>query len=416
MKNGVDSCSEKLASLIAQRRDGCSMPQEFYTDPSLHETDVAQIFRRHWVFVGHSCQIKAPGDFFTVTIGKDPLIIIRADDGEIRALHNVCRHRGTLINREDCGKVRRLVCPYHQWTYERDGKLASCRGMHEGINQDELGLLTVHLEDLEGMLFVCLADTPPDFETAREAMASLIRPQRMTEAKVAKIVDYNVAANWKLVWENNRECYHCNVNHPQYIKANFDHFNSDDTTPAIKKRIDDSAERHKVQCNKNKLEITHKETGMATFPDPDHGYWYAANRTTLTEGYVSESMDGRQVAPLMGDYTEADVGTMRCRTMPNMWNHSSCDHVVSTRLLPLAANRTQVRVMWLVHPEAEVGRDYELEKLMPFWQLTSEQDWELCRFAQIGISSSAYNPGPYSTHKEYNVDAFVRWYLEALAQ
>ena len=155
---------------------------------------------------------------------------------------------------------------------------------------------------------------------------------------------------------------------------------------------------------------------MASFPDPDRGLWFAANRTTLVEGYVSESMDGRQVAPLMGDYKDADVGTMRCRTMPNMWNHASCDHVVSTRLLPLAANRTQVRVMWLVHPEAEEGRDYHLDKPMPFWQLTSEQDWELCEYAQTGISSSSYRPGPYSTHKEYNVDAFVRWYLEALVQ
>ena len=71
-------------------------------------------------------------------------------------------------------------------------------------------------------------------------------------------------------------------------------------------------------------------------------------------------------------------------------------------------------VMWLVHSNAEEGRDYELEKLMPFWQLTSEQDWELCEFAQTGITSRAYRPGPYSTHKEYNVDAFVRWYLKAL--
>jgi len=389
------------------------MPREFYVEDALHETDVERIFRRQWVFVGHSCQVKEPGEFFTVTIGTDPLIIIRGDDGIIRAMHNTCRHRGTLISLEECGTARRLVCPYHQWTYERDGALASCRGMHE-INHGELGLLPAHLEDLEGMLFVCLAETPPDFAAAREAMTEVIRPQRMGEAKVAKIVDYEIAANWKVVWENNRECYHCNVNHPQYIKANFDHFNSDDTTPRVQERIDAAAERHAVQCAKHGLEVTHKETGMATFPDPDRGLWYAANRTTLVEGYVSESMDGQQVAPLMGDYTDADVGTMRCRTMPNMWNHSSCDHVVSTRLLPLAANRTQARVMWLVHPDAEEGRDYELEKMMPFWQLTSEQDWELCEFAQTGIRSSGYRPGPYSTHKEYNVDAFVRWYLEAL--
>ncbi|MDG1833430.1 MAG: aromatic ring-hydroxylating dioxygenase subunit alpha, partial [Verrucomicrobiota bacterium] len=204
-----------LNDLIALRRDGHSMPQEFYTNAAVHEADVERIFRRHWVFVGHSCQIKEPGEFFTVSIGDDPLIIIRGDDSDIRALHNVCRHRGTLISREDCGKARRLVCPYHQWTYERDGKFASCRGMHE-INHDALGLLPAHLEDLEGMLFVCLADTPPDFSTAREAMAEVVRPQRMGEANVAKIVDYEIAANWKIVWENNRECYHCNVNHPQY--------------------------------------------------------------------------------------------------------------------------------------------------------------------------------------------------------
>jgi len=406
----------ELETLISSRCEGWSMPQVFYTAPALHEADMDRIFRQHWIFVGHSCQIKSPGDFFTVTIGKDPLILIRGDDDEIRAFHNVCRHRGTLISREDCGQARRLVCPYHQWTYERDGKLASCRGMHEGIDRDELGLLSSHVEDLEGLLFVCLADTPPDFAAAREAMTPIVKPQRTGEAKVAKIVDYDIAANWKLVWENNRECYHCNVNHPQYIKANFDHFNSDDTTPEVQARIDTAVARHETQCAKNELEITHKETGMATFPDPDQGRWFAANRTTLVEGYVSESMDGQQVAPLMGDYKDADVGTMRCRTMPNMWNHSSCDHVVSTRLLPLAANRTQARVMWLVHPEADEGRDYELDKLMPFWQLTSEQDWELCEFAQTGVSSSAYRPGPYSTHKEYNVDAFVRWYLEALVK
>ena len=103
-----------LDNLIASRLEGHSMPQEFYTDAAVHLADVERIFRRQWVFVGHSCQIIEAGEFFTVTIGSDPLIIIRGDDGVIRALHNVCRHRGTLISREDCGKARRLVCPYHQ--------------------------------------------------------------------------------------------------------------------------------------------------------------------------------------------------------------------------------------------------------------------------------------------------------------
>jgi Rieske 2Fe-2S family protein len=127
-------------------------------------------------------------------------------------------------------------------------------------------------------------------------------------------------------------------------------------------------------------------------------------------------MEGQQAAPLMGGYEDADVGTLRIRTMPNFWNHSSCDHAVSTRLLPAGPQQTKVRVLWLVDENAVEGSDYNLEDILPFWQLTSEQDWELCERAQRGANSSRYQPGPYSTYKEYNVDGFVRWYLQQLIE
>jgi Rieske 2Fe-2S family protein len=151
---------------------------------------------------------------------------------------------------------------------------------------------------------------------------------------------------------------------------------------------------------------------MTLFPDR---HWFSINRTPLVEGYLSETMDGRPAAPLMGSYPEADVGTLRMRALPNFWNHSSCDHSVTTRLLPAGPQGTRATVMWLVDGEAEEGRDYRLDDLLPFWQLTSEQDWKLCEQAQRGVSSSAYEPGPYSTYKEYNVEGFVRWYLRRLA-
>jgi Rieske 2Fe-2S family protein len=153
---------------------------------------------------------------------------------------------------------------------------------------------------------------------------------------------------------------------------------------------------------------------MTRFPGPGPDGWFAANRTPLVEGFQSETLDGRRAAPLMGDYTDADVGTLRIRTLPNMWNHSSCDHGVTTRLLPAGLHRTAVRVTWLVDRDAVEGRDYRLEDIMPFWQMTSEQDWALCEQAQKGISSSHYVPGPFSTYKEYNVDAFVGWCLDQL--
>jgi len=162
----------------------------------------------------------------------------------------------------------------------------------------------------------------------------------------------------------------------------------------------------------NGLAPTHKQTGMTLFPEAENNIWFSANRTPLVDGWVSESMDGKQVAPLMGDYPDADVGTVRIRTLPNFWSHSSCDHGVSTRLLPAGPQQTAVRVWWLVDEKSVEGRDYDLAKLMPFWQLTSEQDWRICERQQKGVNSSAYTPGPYSTFKEYNVESFVRWYLK----
>src|SRR5688572_26257877 len=215
----------KIAELVASRVPGHSLPGEFYTCEAVYGAEIARIWRRDWLFVAHSCEIPSPGDYLTFTVDADSLIVIRDDDGRVNALWNVCRHRGTQLCSEQQGRVGRLVCPYHQWTYGRDGALLSCRGMHEDINAGALGLLRAPLREVEGFIYVSLSDDPPEFDGAAGTIGPMARPQGLNCAKVAKIVDYEVAANWKLVWENNRECYHCNANHPQYIKANFDHYN-----------------------------------------------------------------------------------------------------------------------------------------------------------------------------------------------
>jgi len=406
--------SVRVAGLIANHQAGCALQREFYRDEELYRHDLDRIWRRGWLFAGHSCEIPKPGDYFTLEIDTDSIIVIRGDDAAVRGLHNVCRHRGSLICGEQAGHVTRLVCPYHQWTYARDGTLLACRGMQDDLDKSQFSLRPVHVREIEGLIYFCLANDAPDFEPAHRFMAPLLRPQGFNKAMVAKTVDYLVNANWKLVWENNRECYHCNLNHPQYIKANFDHYNADDTTARVREEIASAVAHNEGTWAAAGLGVTHTQTGMAKFPDADNNVWFSANRTPLVEGYVSETMDGKQVAPLMGDYQSADVGTLRIRTLPNFWNHSSCDHSVSTRLLPAGPQLTAVRVWWLVAEGAVAGRDFDLDKLLPFWRLTSEQDWQICERQQRGVSSSAYRPGPYSTYKEYNVDSFVRWYLKVL--
>src|SRR5262249_51640515 len=122
----------------------------------------------------------------------------------------------------------------------------------------------------------------------------------------------------------------------------------------------------------------------------------------------------QRVAPLMGDYQDCDVGVLRMRSMPNFWVHASCDHAVVARLLPAGPRITRVRGYWLVHENAREGDDYQLDRLLPFWALTNEQDWEICKWQQNGVDSIGYVPGPLSQRKEYNVDAFIRWYLKEM--
>lgn len=403
-----------IDSLIKGCRPGWTLPQPFFNDTSIYQRDLELVWRTGWLFAGHSCEIPRQGDYFLVELDVDSIIVIRGAAGAVHALHNVCRHRGSTLRSEPCGHAARLVCPYHQWTYDLDGRLIAWRGMQPELRKEDFSLHSVHVREVGGLIFISLAREPLPFEPAKECLDPLLQPQGLRRAKVARTADYLVKANWKVVWENNRECYHCNVNHPQYILANFDHFNSDDTAPRIRDEISSVVRRSEAKWSASGLAPTHKQTGMTKFPDAELGIWFSANRTPLVDGWVSESMDGKQVAPLMGDYRDADVGTLRMRTLPNFWNHSSCDHAVSTRLLPAGPQLTAIRVCWLVDEKAAEGRDYDPAKLMPFWQLTSEQDWLICERQQKGINSSAYQPGPYSTFKEYNVDGFVRWYLKLL--
>jgi len=405
----------RLDSLLNQCRPGWSLPRELYSGEDVYRRDVERVWRRGWLFAGHSCEISKPGDYFTLEVDADSVVVIRHEDGAVHGLHNVCRHRGSVICTESAGHMSKLVCPYHQWTYGLDGRLLAWRGMQEDLDKTQFSLRAVHVREVEGLIFISLAQEPVAFEPAQQMLAPLFKPQGFAHAKVAKAVDYLVKANWKLVWENNRECYHCNVNHPQYIKANFDHYNADDAAPRIREQMTAASARVEAKWEAAGI-ATHKQTGMTLFPDAERNIWFSANRTPLVEGWLSESMDGKQVAPLMGDYREAEVGTLRVRTLPNFWNHSSCDHGVSTRLLPVGPQLTAIRVWWLVDEHAVEGRDYDLSKLMPFWQLTSEQDWIICERQQRGVNSSAYAPGPYSTYKEYNVDSFVRWYLKVVRE
>jgi len=403
-----------VEALLATRREGRGMPRDFYLAAGLYEAEVRNVWHGGWLFAGFAFEVPNAGDFLTFAVDTTSVLVIRGDDGIVRAFHNVCRHRGTQLCRTDQGQLRAIVCPYHSWTYGRNGELVACHGMHDGVDKAALGLKALHVEVVADLIYVSLAETPIAFGGLRERFAAAGAPQGFDRARLAKTIDYEVDANWKLVWENNRECYHCTARHPQYVKSNFDIHDEEHASDAVRREITAALARIEAKWGLPGDAVAHPKGGLATFPDPDRGVWYTSNRTALARGFETESMDGKRVAPLMGDYGDTDVGVLRMRSLPNFWLHASCDHAVVTRMLPAGMRKTRMRSYWLVHRHAREGEDYDLDRLLPFWNLTNEQDWDICKWQQKGVESIGYAPGPLSQRKEYNVDAFIRWYVKTM--
>jgi Rieske 2Fe-2S family protein len=394
-----------FAELIECQRDGFTLQAWLYHAPAVFEAELAQIFRQHWLFVGHSCELPNRGDFLTWRIGGEALIVVRADDGGIRALHNVCRHRGSLICEREQGNAQRFVCPYHAWTYGLDGRLLNAPGA-SGLDRSRLGLKSAHAEEVCGLIFINLADRPEPIEVLRAHFEPILGPHRLERAKVAKVVDYDLPVNWKTVTENNRECLHCPANHRLYVSVTYD---VDSHDPGKQAEI----EARLCECRTRWAQMGLDVSRVNTSSDATAS-WFRANRTPVRTGFVTESRDGQPVAPLMGDFSDFDMGTARLNTNVNFWCHANSDYANTVRITPLASERTIVRACWLVRADAREGRDYDPARVIEVHATTMEEDWAICRRVAAGLRSSAYEPGPLSPDREHNVQGFLRWYLRTM--
>ena len=209
---------DMLASL-RDRRSGYSLPRAFYTDANFFQMDMELLWYREWLFAAHTFELPEAGSYITLQIGDYPILLVRDKSGDIRAFHNSCRHRGSRICTAPKGKAKRLVCPYHQWTYTHDGSLMSARHMANEIDRSEFALKRIACEVLESHIFINLSKEPASFGPVRDLIAPFLSPYDLTHAKVAFEQTIIEKGNWKLVWENNRECYHCAANHPEFCKT-----------------------------------------------------------------------------------------------------------------------------------------------------------------------------------------------------
>ncbi len=394
------SVRDTILSQLKNRRAGFSLEQDFYTNPNYFKLDMETIYYRDWLFIGHDCEIPKGGNFFTVQIGDYPVIIVRGRDGVIRAMHNSCRHRGSRVCSSERGATAKLVCPYHQWTYELDGSLVFARQMGDDFDKAEFSLKKVHCESVAGYIFICLADIAPDFTPIREAIEPYLAPHRLWEAKVAHQSTIIEKGNWKLVWENNRECYHCAGNHPELCRT---YPEAPSVTGTQGAGDDPAIAEHWKRC---------EDAGLpSAFKMHSSGQFRTA-RMPLIEGAESYTMSGKPAVskPLSSDVALRDIGTMLLFHYPTTWNHILGDHAITFRVLPLGPEETMVTTKWLVNKDAVEGVDYNLDELTHVWNYTNDQDRQIVEENAFGIRSPAYTPGPYSPEHEGGVMQFVEWY------
>ncbi|MEO1994649.1 MAG: aromatic ring-hydroxylating dioxygenase subunit alpha, partial [Planctomycetaceae bacterium] len=204
-----------IERLVAEQRTGYSLDRAFYRDPEIFEQDLQRAVFPFWLFVGHVARIPDSGDFFLAEIAGESIIMTRDHDDRIHALANVCRHRGSRVCRSHQGHAKRLVCPYHAWTYASDGQLLAAREMDPQFDKSQFGLRTFPVQSIEGLMFINLSQQPEPFDEVIREGTEYLKPHGLKSAKIADRRVWQVEANWKLVMENFRECYHCPPAHPE---------------------------------------------------------------------------------------------------------------------------------------------------------------------------------------------------------
>jgi Rieske 2Fe-2S family protein len=389
---------------LRRRKPKTPLEQGFYGGEEEHRLDLDLIWYRDWLFVGHDCEVAKSGDYMTVQIGEYPILIVRDRDGSLHAFHNSCRHRGSRICSAEHGNSARLVCPYHQWTYQLDGRLFAARDMGASFDRAQYGLKPVHCTSVGGYIWVCVAKVAPDFEPIRKHIEPYFLPHHMQDTKVAFESTIIERANWKLVWENNRECYHCAANHPELCRT----YPED---PAVTG----------VDAGNNNPRIAAKWARWESLGLPSKFHisasgQYRTARMPLIEGTVSYTMTGNAAVrrPLTDAIKDPDIGTLLLFHFPSIWNHIMGDHASSFRMLPISATETQLTTKWLVHRDAVEGVDYDVKALTEVWLATNDEDRRICQENQLGIMSPGYDPAPYSPVHEDGVVQFVDWYCSHL--
>lgn len=362
------------ASLIS------TLPGRYYTDAAIFAREQETVFEAMWICAVRSADLAQPGDFRTVRIGRESVLVARGRDRVLRAFLNVCRHRGARLCTSQSGSVKRsFQCPYHAWTYGLDGKLVAAPNLTNmpDVDRTEYGLAAVHLREWLGYAWVCLADDPPSFAdtvtgavTERLGDPGVVDAYHVEDLALGKRIGYDVRANWKLIVENFMECYHCATIHPELTEV-----------------LPEFAEGYAAQ-------------------------YFVGHGAEFGEEVRGFTVDGGEgFGRLSGITPEQDRRYYAVTVRPQVFLNLVPDHVIMHRMFPLAPDRTLVECDWLYSPDV-VARGLDISHSVELFHRVNEQDFAACERCQPTMGSRAYAAGGVLVPVEHHIGQFHDWLLK----
>lgn len=349
--------AQEVAQALAPFGQSRMLPRAAYVDPEVFAWEQQVIFSG-WTCVGHSGDLEAVGSQRAVGSGANGVLLVRGEDGAVRAFANSCRHRGhELLACGGNAKRRGIVCPYHAWSYKLDGSLRNAPGFKDvdGFDPAEYSLAELKLVDWHGWLFVDPSGQDGDFAAHVGDLDDVISPYHPEDLTVVTRHSYELATNWKVIAENYQECYHCPSIHPELTRI---------SPPGSGENLDSD------------------------------GKWIGG-WMSMIDGAETMSIDGKSGGVAIAGLSEREQhSVMYMVGYPNLLISLHPDYVMTHLMTPLSVDRTHVECAWAFPKAVAEKPDFDPSYAVDFWDLTNRQDWAACESVQRGLSSPHARPGP----------------------